>query len=110
MHGDTKILGGQLILHRQTAQTPPQTAMMCPCYAGLLVNTAEERSLNSVDWQHLGPAWRSMLEIWLMSIMKALWGTLSASVVTMRVKILSVRPTVASAAGTNDLHEKKDAP
>jgi hypothetical protein len=77
---------------------------------GLVVDTAEERSLKSVDWQHLGLAWRSMLETWLMSIMKALWGTLSASVVTMRVKILSVRPTVASAAGTNDLHESKDAP
>ena len=44
-----------------------------------------------------------MFEIWLISIMKELCGTLSASVVTTRVKILSVRPIVASAAGTKDL-------
>lgn len=43
-----------------------------------------------------------------MSIMKVLCGTLSASVVRMRVNILSVRPTVASAAGTNDLLGQHD--
>ena len=44
-----------------------------------------------------------MCEIWLMSIKKELCWMLRASVVTMRVKILSVKPTVASAAGTKDL-------
>ena len=38
-----------------------------------------------------------------MSIMKALLGTLRVSTVAILVKIRSVRPTVASAAGTNDL-------
>lgn len=49
-----------------------------------------------------------MFEIWLTSIMKELCGTLRASVVTMRVKILSVRPIVASAAGTKDLPDCSD--
>ncbi len=59
--------------------------------------------MDSAPGTHLGLAWRSMFETWLMSIMKALCGTLWASVVTIRVNILSVRPTVASAAGTKDL-------
>ena len=53
---------------------------------------------------YLGVAWRSMAETWLRSIRKALWGTATVSCVAMRVKMRSVRPTVASAAGTNDLH------
>lgn len=45
-----------------------------------------------------------MAETWLRSIRKALWGTATVSCVAMRVKMRSVRPTVASAAGTKDLH------
>jgi len=46
-----------------------------------------------------------MAETWLRSIMKALCGTAIVSCVAIRVKMRSVRPTVASAAGTKDLHK-----
>ncbi|KAA6427302.1 MAG: hypothetical protein FRX49_01967 [Trebouxia sp. A1-2] len=51
---------------------------------------------------HLGVASCSIMASWLRSIMKVDCGTLTESWLAMRVKMRSVRPMVASAAGTKE--------
>ena len=60
------------------------------------ITTAGTTSKNT----HLPVDSLCMATSWLRSTIKLLWGMLTDSWVAMRVKILSVNPTTASAAGT----------